>query len=252
MQTPIPGTSTKVFAGGYDLSSFFKGAKLSGAAKTQDAATFGDSHERPWAIQRSGMVSLDGLYEGSEEAVDERLDAGLGVNDQIITIVSSDVLGGVARGLRAAGTAYDISGMVVDGIVQVSGALASNVGLERLLVSHPLGSEVAAGSGGVIDNGAASGYGLVAYLHAVEFVTAGGGGVYRVDIQDSENGSTWADLVSFTGIVEGVNEVFGQRVTQAGTIRRYLRWTTTNQFVNLTSASFQVAFGRGSAAFPYV
>jgi len=49
-----------------------------------------------------------------------------------------------------------------------------------------------------------------------------------------------------------VNEVFGQRVTQAGTIRRYLRWTTTNQFVNLTSASFQVAFGRGSAAFPYV
>lgn len=245
MQTPTPGTDARIYAGGYDLSAFFKGSKLSQAAKTVDAATFADTHERPFAVQRSGSVSLDGLFEGSVGAVDERLAAGLAVNNQVITVVASDVLGGVARGMRAAGTAYDISGMAVDGIVQVSGALFSNVGLERVLVSHPMGAEAAPASGGVIDNVAQSLYGLVGYLQ-VKSIT-GAGLNCTVKIADSANGSAYADLLTFAVVTEPVFPVAERKIV-AGAIRQYLRWTISGTF---TTVTFQLSFGRGSVARPY-
>lgn len=55
-----------------------------------------------------------------------------------------------------------------------------------------------------------------------------GSGTVDVKIEDSANDSTWADLVSFTSASGSTSE----RVTISGTIRRYVRVTTSGTFTD--------------------
>lgn len=257
MQTPTPGTFARVYAGGGDLSPISRGIKPAENHKTEDFACLGDSWEKPFPVSGSANFTLEGFYEEDVDSMNALLAATLGVNNQVLTLVTQDVLGSVAYGLRTAGTAYDVSGLGYDTLVKVSAAGVSNVGLERLLVSHPMSEETAAGSGGVIDNGAATTFGLVIYAQVKSSVADGTANHFPIlTVQDSANGSAWADLLvldkSNWADVDHINARGAQRGIVVGTVRRYLRWLVSNDAGSpgWTSLVFSLALGRGTAARP--
>ncbi len=100
-------------------------------------------------------------------------------------------------------------------------------------------TDAAPANGASIDGGAASAFGLSAYLH----VTAFTGTSATVTVQDSADNSTFASLAPFAA----ASAVGAQRVaTAAGaTVRRYLRVATTGTF---SSVSFHVLLVRREAA----
>jgi len=89
------------------------------------------------------------------------------------------------------------------------------------------------------DDGASSSSGLAAYIQMVDINS----GTPTVKIEDSTNGSSWADLVSFSGIADGA-EPKAERVTVSGNVNRYLRITSTGTFSN---AKFVLAYRRGES-----
>jgi len=93
--------------------------------------------------------------------------------------------------------------------------------------------KIADANGATFDGGAGTSGGALAVLQ-VSSVTGGG---VTVKVQHSTDGSTWADLATFTA----ASSTTSQRVTVAGTVNRYLRatWTQT-----ATSASFAVTLSR--------
>jgi hypothetical protein len=235
MAIPTAGSSTRVYAAGYDLSAFFRNIKLTQGAKTVPTETFGASNDAPFGTLKNGVASGDGLYSGGVGEVDERLAAALGAQNVLITVALGDVLGNVAKGIQAVGTSHDTT-IPVDGVVAIAAAFASNVQIERMLVLHPKAAEVAAGSGGVIDNAVQTVNGGVGYSHV--FAIAGGN--CTVKVQDSANNSTWADLLSFT-LVAGAPASERKELAAGSTVRRYIRWTISGTF---TSVTFQLSFGR--------
>src|SRR6185503_19021158 len=185
---PQAGKDTRIIVGGYDLSSFLRNSKFTEGAKTVPVETYGANFESPFATLKNGLATLEGNFEGGVAEIDERLKVGAGANDVIVSVQFGDVLGNPGRGLKCCGTAYDLSDPV-DGIVSLSAAFASVVGLERVLTHHPLGAETVAGNGGVVDNLVQSTSGGVGYLQ----VTAFTGTDCTVKLQDSANNSTYAD-----------------------------------------------------------
>jgi hypothetical protein len=89
------------------------------------------------------------------------------------------------------------------------------------------------------DDGASSSSGLAAYIQMVDINS----GTPTVKIEDSTNGSSWADLVSFTAVANG-NEPTAERVEVSGNVNRYLRITSTGTFSN---AKFIIMYRRGES-----
>ena len=89
------------------------------------------------------------------------------------------------------------------------------------------------------DDGASSSSGLAAYIQMVDINS----GTPTVKIEDSTNGSSWSDLVSFSAIADGT-EPKAERVTVSGNVNRYLRITSTGTFSN---AKFVLAYRRGES-----
>jgi hypothetical protein len=89
------------------------------------------------------------------------------------------------------------------------------------------------------DDGASSSNGLAAYIQMVDINS----GTPTLKIEDSTNGSSWADLVSFSGIADGA-EPKAERVVVSGNVNRYLRISSTGTFSN---AKFVISYRRGES-----
>lgn len=100
---------------------------------------------------------------------------------------------------------------------------------------HNLGAETADGSAASNDGTAATTAGAVAHLHVTAFSGFSGA---VVTIEDSANDSTWATIGTFT-TVAGVT---GERITIAGTVRRYTRATV--DVTGTGSVTYAVALAR--------
>lgn len=94
-----------------------------------------------------------------------------------------------------------------------------DVGGKMLLDASSTALTSSSGVVTTVDGGALSSNGGAGYLH----VFASGTGSMTVKIQDSSNGSTWADLVTFAA----ATAAGAQRVEVTGTVDRYLRATWT-------------------------
>ncbi len=92
------------------------------------------------------------------------------------------------------------------------------------------------GNGTTVDDAAATIDGAVAHLH-VTAVSASD--TILVTIEDSANSSTWATIGTFTLALAATS----QRITIAGTIRRYVRcvWDVTGTGISIP---FAVALAR--------
>ncbi len=118
-------------------------------------------------------------------------------------------------------------------------ALGNAVPLDDCESFSPL-THSSATNGASKDDSASSSNGLIAYLHIANIT----GTSVQVKIEDSSTGSSgWAAVITFTTVSDG-SEPIAERKTATGTIKQFLRVTTTGTF---SDAQFVVIYRRGTA-----
>jgi hypothetical protein len=91
-------------------------------------------------------------------------------------------------------------------------------------VLHPYGEDTNTTTGATRDEGAATSGGFMAHLH----VFAVDGGTWDIGIQDSANGSTWADVNYGTAVsITAPMAVRLHDPSVTATLRRYVRYTAS-------------------------
>lgn len=244
--TVVHGKGTKVYGSGYDLTSFFKKAGVSGEAELPDATTFGNNSKvygddglLDATLKAEGLFAYDEL-ELTLDKSDEVLAAALNQDPSTWAICfAGDVMGYPCDLVSAIEGAYEIEADLGD-LVQVSAEAQSKVGKEPGRILHPMGQETATGNGTTYDAGAAgmpTAFGGAGYLQVKD--VSGGGPSVTVKIQHSADASVWVDLITFAAVTADHGH---ERVAVTGTVNRYLRaiWTIAAS----TAPVFHVAFNR--------
>ncbi len=231
------GKKTKVYLNGYNLTGFFRNYESELSREMADKTPYGVDDREYVPGERDATLSLEGLYDGADTAIDQVLHTALDQNPSVIVVCpQGDANGNVAFGISGDLSNYTIEGSR-DDIVSLSDEVQSSVGRDRLLVHHALGAEVASGQGPAIDGGAASTNGGVGYLQVPDIT---GITNLAVVIEDSADGATgWATILTFTDVTADRAK---ERIAITGTVRRWtrVRWT----FTGTGSAQFFAAFGR--------
>jgi hypothetical protein len=236
MPTFTHGKNATVLANGYNLSPYFNSVTASGSSDTAEVSTFGNASKAYIPGMRDATFSVEGYYDASAGAVDETLSAILGTETVWTTVMSADAIG--ARGYAANTISTTVeTGAEIGGAVTVSAEGQSTNGLDAIVVLHALGAETASGTGTQVDNGAATTGGAAGYLH----VTAvSGTPSITAKVQHSSDGTTWADLITFTAVTTANAS---ERIAVTGTVNRYTRalWTISG---GSPSATFHLSAAR--------
>lgn len=217
MPTFTHGKSAKVFANGYDLSSYLNSYSVAGEADTAEVSTLGASAKSYIAGMKDATFSAEGFFAGlTASDIDTRIAAQLGTTT-VWTVVFNDAVGASGYGVRAIDTSYEV-GAEIGGAVAVTVEGQSTVGQEAVRVLHALGAETATGNSASVDNAVSTSNGAAAYLH----VTAASGTTpsLTVKVQHSADNSTWVDLTTLNAVTSSNSY---QRKTVTGTVNRYLR-----------------------------
>jgi hypothetical protein len=216
----VHGKNTAVYYNGSNLSSYFNEASMSQDVETAETTAFGDSAKTYITGLKDGTMSMSGMFDGAEDGVDAVLTATLGAT-------ASDVATVVPAGTAAAGvvtfsaavreTSYEISSPVSD-VVAANLEVQATGGVDRgVLVAGDSTLSASATTSG-INNGSSTGNGGVGYLH-VTANTRDGSSTFKV--QDSADGVTYADLVTFASV--SASATGGERVAVTGTVDQYVR-----------------------------
>lgn len=237
----LSGKGAKVLSDKYDLSAFFNSVDTSQDAQLLETTTFGATAKTYLVGFKNGTASLKGFWDGAAAAVDAILAAALGSAGGEIVLIAPD---GLTVGKRlylllSRLTKYGIS-TPVSGVVAVSADLQADGGIDYGVSLHDLAAETTTGSGSSVDNAASSANGGVAHLHLTD-ATAVGGDTIDITVQHSANGSTWADLITFTQVTTAATQ---ERKTVTGTVNRYTRANWTKGGAGSPSYTFAVAFAR--------
>lgn len=218
------GKDTKVLIGTLDASPYFTGYDSDGSVESAETTTFGAQRKTRMAGQGDGSASLQGLWDGSVSAIDERLSAALGI-DTILTAgrTGLDAIGARAELLKALTANYQRTSPV-GGVCTISASLEGNGGLDNGVCLHPLGAETATGNSASHDHGAATSNGGVAHLHVT--AKAGTAPTLAVKVQHSADDAVWVDLATFATLNDalGVERV---EVAAGTTVNRHTRATRT-------------------------
>ncbi len=231
------GRLTRVYINGYDLTGFYRKTESELTREVAESTVFNQTDKTYLPGVRDATASLEGLYDGATDGIAEVLHAALSADPLLLTVCpQGDVLGNVVYGLSSMETKYAVESSK-DDIVSLNNEVQSSSGRDRLLVHHPLSSEVATGQGTAVDGGAQTTNGGVGYLQVPDIA---GITNLAVVVEDSADGSSgWATILTFAGVTADRGR---QRVEISGTVRRYTRarWT----FTGSGSAQFWAGFGR--------
>lgn len=232
------GVKAKVYANGWNLSPWFSDWRSAPALDTVDVSAFETAAQvtttdREYLTAlRGGTMTGTGLFTVGANALatdeaDEVLSAALDGNCIAVHWPAGDALGLKGRGITGVDTGYTI-GTPIGGAANTQATIQG----DALDIITSLGARLAVsanGNGTGVDYGASgmpTTAGLVAYLQVME--KSGAAGTLTVKVQHSVDGSTWADLATFTPRTAG--NVAERIVVASGvTINRHLRalWTVT-------------------------
>jgi hypothetical protein len=234
MATFHHGKSTGVLFDEFDLSAYFNQVNATRAIQAVNTTTFGRDDKVYIAGIEEGSISIQGLWDGSADVVDEELDAAIGA-ESVITVAPQGLatVGNRTIMLKGENVSYQIRGTVTDAVRIVAGGTADG-GVRFGVLLQPLEAETTTFDGTSVNNGASSAFGGVGHIH----VTAFSGTNATVKIQDSPNDSAWADLITFTSITGVVTE----RLSVSGTVDQYVRFAITTD--NFTSMTIACSFAR--------
>lgn len=230
------GRQTRVYVNAYDLTGFYRKQETELTREVAESTVFGLADKTYVAGQRDGSISLEGIFDGAVDGIEQVLLAALSADPTHIVICpQGDALGNVALGMLALETKYQLESSK-DDVVSLANELQSSSGRDRLLIHHVLSTEVATGNGVSVDGGAATTNGGVAFLQVPDIA---GITNLAVVIEDSADNSSFATIATFAGVTADRS---AQRVEISGTVRRYTRarWV----FTGTGSAQFWAGFGR--------
>jgi hypothetical protein len=237
------GLGQQIFVHGYDLSGDVAAIDNAGSPRNLLEIT---------AVNASGIERLVGLSDGNlsvsswfNDATEQEHAAfsGLVTTDRILTWALGATRGDVAACLVAKQLNYDGS-RGTDGSLSFSiDSQADGISLDWCnTLTTGKETHSSAGSSTSRDDGAATTAGMVAYLE----ITDCDSGTPTVTIQESsDNGSSdaWANCMVFSSVGYASTPT-AERSTMSGTVKRYLRVTTTGTFSNL---DFCVSTRRGTS-----
>ena len=249
MPTFIHGKDTAVYIDEFNLSEYFTAAETNINNSVAETTGYGATDASFINGQKSGTLSLSGMWAADTDGSDEELQALLGNATTPVIIVrqGTAAIGGRAILAQANETSYAISSPVADITTVTADFECSTNNTSNLTfalipgVQLTTGASVAHGSLGnlsSVDNSASSANGGAGTLH-VPTNTVGGN--TTIKIQHSANDSTWADLISFT--VVGSSAKTSEIKAVSGTVNRYLR-ATASTAGSSGAITFMVAFSR--------
>lgn len=222
MPTFRHGKQTAVFLNGTNMSPFLNEATTTQEIETAETTTFGDQDKTYIAGLSDGTISTSGLFDGTAGASDAVISGTLVQEDNTFTVLPEGAVAG-RRSTIANGqvTSYEISSPVAD-VVAISAEVQADGGLFHGVALTGIETISSSGSVAAIDNGASTPNGVLANLH----VTSNGrDGDTTIKVQDSSDGVTFVDLVTFT--VLSASTTGGESITTSGTVNRYLRADAT-------------------------
>jgi hypothetical protein len=219
------GASGGVLLEQYDITSDSTGVDLTSARDSLDATTFGNTGHRFVAGLVSGGVQIKGLFNSGLAGLYTVLVAIFAASTSKIatTHPKGTTAGYPAELCYGDETKFDDSVRCADLISLVAYIQAAERGVEFGVWLASLAAVTATGNGTDVDNGAATTNGGVGVLHTTDIAGASPSVTWK--IQHSVDGSTWADLLTFTA----QTAVGAQRVEVAAgtTVNRHRRAVRT-------------------------
>jgi len=234
------GKSTKVYAAGYDLTSYLSSVQPSAESEVSETTAFGSDSRTYIVGLMDATLTTQGFWESdhsNDDASDDVLSSLLASDgSKWVVLPPGDSFGNQGYGFQAIETKYEQDSPVKDAVT-VSADAQSQVGFEAIKVLHVKGAETTDGNGSSLDNTDPTTNGGVGYL---QLFSAESGNAITVKVQHSTDASSWSDLITFTAADDRTT----QRTAVSGTVNRYLRASWTFASSPSTGATFFVGFGR--------
>ena len=237
------GLGQEFYIHGYDLSGDVGSLDdVSGPRELLDITSINKSATERLVGRSSASLGFNTWFDDEAEKEHAAL-SGLVTTDRVVLWALGGSTGDVACAFPAKQLNYDAS-VGADGSLSFSVDCESNgVAMDWCdLLTDGQVTHSSAGSNTSRDDGAATTAGMVAYLEIVDCDS----GTPTVQIQESsDNGSSdaWTNCMVFSSVGYASTPT-AERSTMSGTVKRYLRVTTTGTFSN---ADFIVATRRGTA-----
>ncbi len=214
-------------------------------AEAVETTTFGSANKTYAIGMKDGSISLEGLWAGDTDGIDEVLSAAVGSSSKKIITVATEgaTIGRRAKLINTDETSYEIASAVADMVTisaeaQASGTVGGFDGGVLLAGSQTVSSVTANTS---VDNTTSSTNGGVAHLHVT---TNTRNGAATIKVQHSANNSTWADLVVFTATTSATTTSERIEVAAGTTVNRYVRANISAIAGSTGSVTLTVGFAR--------
>lgn len=229
---PVHGKNTDAYVNGYVLSTYFKSMNFSATKELADVTTFKKNSKVYVPGLQDATLSMDGIYDGVADAVDQVLKAA--IDSDLGSIVSympeGDLFGKKSFSINSHQSGYEVNSDIGD-VSQVTAEFQGNDTYVQGLIHHIMSAEGVAGNGTGIDGVSVSTpNGGMLYVHMTTGTTL------VVILQDSADGAVWADVAGGSLTVGSARTAVSLAIS--GTIRRHtrVRWTG--------SGTFYAVFGR--------
>lgn len=228
---PVHGKQTRVLAHDGDVSTFFRESNLSTEIDLAETSTYGNQYKTFIQGLAGASLSLSGLYDGAEGAVDEVLHGLVGVDaTRAVSVFLNGYtnIGDPAWIIGGQEANYEVTSSIGD-VVQVSASFQSRDQPSgkggRILAPHV--SRNSSADLGSVDNGVdlgASNNGGAATLHVTSNDHSAS---IDVDIEHSPDDTAWSTLASFTTVLTTVTTGQFLVIPPGTTINRYVRASIT-------------------------
>lgn len=216
--------------------------KISGSQAVIDVTGIDKSAFERIGGQRTGEISLTTFWNptGAHPVL-----SALPTADTLVSVGMPPLIGNPVANMVAKQIDYDPTRTQAGELTIAVDAMSNGFGFEwGQQLTAGMRTDTAATNGASLDGGAATNFGLQAYLQVSAFT----GTDVTVKLQDSADNATFADVAgaAFTAVTSAPG---WQRISisNAATVRRYVRAVTTTSG-GFTSATFAVGFSRNLIA----
>ena len=231
------GKDARLYIAGYDLSPLMSNMEWSDEIEMDKYAVAdgsGGYHSMPGLI--SGTFKIDGMFDDNyQEILNTMLGAAAGSR---LVAVLGESMGATALGIDSIREVkYNWPLKITNANRLTAEFMTENSPVDVCQVLQPKITKTANGNGAVLDNGAASANGLVAYLMVFD-CGANDNLMVKVQSDDNTTFNSPTNKITFTT----ANGITSERKTVTGSIERYLRvnWAGTAPY----SAAFAVIVKR--------
>ena len=240
------GKNTVVLFGSLNASPYLNSAAMTRTLETGETTAFGDLNKTYIVGLGDGTVSLSGMFDNTNGAIDDHVTAAIAQENEVFTIAPSGSLDGQpAQLIQGQLTSYDITSAVGDVVaitaeIQASGSLGSINGGKVISSSTvtPAASNTLTDVQ-PIDFGTSTNNGAIAHLHVIENT---GNNTLDIRLQTAPaSAGPFTDLLSFSTVSSGTTTA--QRVEISGSVNRWARALYTSSITS-GSATYTTALAR--------